>query len=701
MAGSPLPRGFQLSDYWNMIRRRKWIPIIFGAIVMVTTAVATMRQPKQYQATTTVHIEMLAPRVMDFQEPRSDYVPRLSDYQAFYNTQFHIINSRGVKQGALRRLREKGYTDWDKSADPLEAFSRGMEVKSIKDTRLIQISFTHTNPEAAAEIANTIRDVYIEENLNRKIRAMKGADDWLSHQAAEWKDKMREAEERLVAYKRDNDLMAMEEKEGIVGRRLAQIYETYNDTRTRRIQAEAEYKSLRSLYQSGQYDALAAYFNSEIVRRLSEQYHDADREYQALSVRYLPKFPKMVELASEKEALRKKIIEELGRLIEGREAAYALLKQEEESLLDELNRAKKEAADLETRIVEARVLSNESKRNEEFFKQLDQRHAEIKLLAPLLAQNSNIEVIDNAIAPVYPVRPRPMINMVLAFLVSITLGTALVFAVEYQDKTFKTPDEVEAYLKIPLLGVFPLIADADAGSAGPPGHTYDTYVHNKPKSPVAECCRSIRTNIVLSSPERQLRTIMITSAFPQEGKSTLVVNMGITFAQDHKKVLLVDTDLRKPRLHRVLGRTLEHGLTTLLSGSDDYDTAITSTDIPNLFILPAGSIPANPAELLGSPRMDEVIEALRDRFDFIIFDSPPCVAVTDAVVLSSKTDGVVFVIKQNSTEKDVAVEARRRLQDVNANLLGYIVNLIDISRDNYGYRYYYHYYHYGDDSRAA
>jgi len=684
-------RGLHLLDYWKVVVRRRSIMILFSVLVLITTALGTARQQKEYLATTVLHLDMLAPRVVDFDESSST-VPRTSDYQAFYNTQLQIINSRTVKLEAIKRLQAREYHEWEGYPDPVAAFAGNMQVNPIKDTRLVQIGYVHPDPAKAAEIANVVAEVYIKENLNRKIDAMKTADAWLKEQATDYLAKMKESDQELLAYKKDNDLLSMAQKENIFQKNLTEIYEIYNQARADRIASESEYRTLLNFYQTKQFDPLIAYFATDTVKRLKEQHNDVDRQYESNSERYLPRFPLMMQLDAERKILERKLIEELGGLMKGKEAEFDLRRNKEEALLTELTRTKQQAAELETRLVNARELINESERNERFFKQLDDRKTEVDLVQQLM-QNSNIEVIDIASVPVDHIRPNPVTNMLLALLVSLSGGMGLAFAIEYLDRSFKSPDEVEAYLGVPLLGIFPLIRNETDPLA------QDTYVFHNPRSAVAECCRSIRTNITLGSPGRRIRSLLITSASPQEGKSTLVVSIGITMAQANNRTLLIDTDLRRPRLHKVFNQTLDYGFTSIVNGTAGYDKSIFPTEIPNLFIMPSGPIPPNPSELLSSERMDQILEELKLQFDLIIFDSPPCIAVTDAVVLSTKTDGVIFVIKQDSTAKEAAVEAKRRLGELGGNLIGCIMNNIDIDRDSYGYRYYYYYHYYGEEAQ--
>lgn len=679
----------RLLDYWRVIVRRKWIIGLFTVLVTGTATFTTVRQPKEYIATTVLHIDMAPPRVVDWDESATSQ-PRALEYQAFYNTQYQIINSRSVKSKSIEKLRQDyQITDWDNADDPVAAFSDGMIVTAVKDTRLVNIGYLHRDPGKAAIIANTIAAVYKDENIRRKIETAQNNEKWLSDQAQVYLERKKVSEQSLLEYRRKEGLLAFADKNDLVQKNLANIYDQYTQARSERIALENNFNLVMTLQKKGDTDALIAHFSTGTLNSLKDQYNQADSEYKSMSERYLPKYPSMLQLDAQRKSLSEKIQEELRRLIKGKEAEYMLAKSKEDALQAEFSQAKADAAAVEERLVRAQQLSNEVETNQRFYNSLNKRSVETDLVS--LLKNSNIEVIDAATSPVYPSRPNVRLNVLLALVVGLGGGIAIAFGVEYLDKTFKSPDEVEAYLSMPLLGLLPELAVE--------GENFkrDTFVFRNPKSTIAECCRAIRTRIVHINPDRQIRTLLVTSGSPREGKSTVVVSLGTTMALANQRTLIVDTDLRKPRLHHAFGATLEKGLTSIIDHNMPYEDAISPTEVPNLFILPCGPIPANPAELLGSPRFRQVMQELQDRFDFIIYDSPPCIAVTDAVVLATRTDGVIFVIKQGSTTKDAAREAQRRLGDLGENLLGCVMNNVNIERDTYGYRYYYYHY-YGEET---
>lgn len=676
-----------LMDYWRIVVRRRWVVALFATLLAGTTTINTLRQPREYQASTVVHIDMAPPRVVDWDDAAT-VQPRGLEYQAFYNTQYQIISSRGVKANAITRLRSKGYHEWDSDKDPVAAFTRNLVITPVKDTRLVSIGYLHTDPNKAAEIANTVADVYIDENINRKLRTAQRAEAWLAEQADEYVLRKKKADEDLLKYREDNELLA--ERWAQVLKNLTSLNDQLTAAHAERMAAENEYKLVAELYRKGDLDPLISYFSTNTINSLKEQYNAVDRQYVALSARYLPRYPTMLQLDEERQTLLKKLKEELTRLVRGKEAEFTLRKTKEDAVAAEYAAGRTDAADVEKRLVGAQTLQNESETIDRIFKQLNKRQAETDLVS--LLKNSNIEIIDQAFPPVSPSRPNVTLNVVLGVVIGLVGGVALAFGLEYLDKTFKSPDEVEQYLGVRLLGVLPILQNEEESQKR------DTFVFRNPNSTIAECVRSMRTKLMIGNADLGLHTVLVTSASPREGKSTVVVSLAITMALANQKTLIVDTDLRRPRLHHVFGVPLGKGVTSILDGSSTYEESILPTEVPNLFFLPAGPIPPNPAELMGGSQMELLLAELERRFDFIVMDSPPCIAVTDAVVLGHKIDGVIFVIKQESTTKEAAREALRRLSDIRERLLGCVINQVDIDRNTYGYKYYYYYHAYGEEN---
>jgi capsular exopolysaccharide synthesis family protein len=325
------------------------------------------------------------------------------------------------------------------------------------------------------------------------------------------------------------------------------------------------------------------------------------------------------------------------------------------------------------------------------------RQKEIDITGPM--KTNNVRVLERAIVPGIPVRPRPIQNLLLGLLMGVGVGVGLAFAIEALDNTLKTQADVEQFLGTPVLGLVPIIGAAPGAESVQVGDNLrerDLGVFLDPKSVAAECCRSIRTNILFMSPDRPLKIMVVTSPSPQEGKTTTAINLGVTMAEAGGRVLIVDTDMRRPRLHRSFGVPNQTGISSVIVGKATLEEAIKRTDVPNLDVLPCGPVPPNPSELLHTSRFGTVLSDCAKLYDRIILDSPPTSAVTDPAVLGNLADGVVLVIKAGETTREAAMHARRQLATAKARLFGVVVNAIDFSNPAYGYEYYYrNYYRYG------
>jgi capsular exopolysaccharide synthesis family protein len=318
----------------------------------------------------------------------------------------------------------------------------------------------------------------------------------------------------------------------------------------------------------------------------------------------------------------------------------------------------------------------------------------------LTRDNQEINIRPYQIArETFLVSPRMRLNVTMGFLLALFLGVAAALVLEFMDRTVKSAEDVQAAVGAPFLGVIPLVEEVSNTVSPEAQRDRDLFVFNNPTSRAAECCRSIRTNILFSSADRRMKTVTISSPRPREGKTTSTIYLGTTIAQSGQRVLLIDTDLRRPRLHKSLGISKERGLTNLILGDAAIEDVVKTSDIPNLFVLPCGPQPPNPAELLLTKRFHDVLRALEERYDFILLDSPPLLAVTDAVVLSRLSDGVLLIAQAGKTATEDVRQAARQLRDVEAPVLGVILNDMDLSDRRYGY--YYYQYAYGEKVAGA
>jgi capsular exopolysaccharide synthesis family protein len=421
-----------------------------------------------------------------------------------------------------------------------------------------------------------------------------------------------------------------------------------------------------------------------------------NKEHADLATRYGPEHPRLKALMEQMDVVTKAYQKQINETLTTFEKGYQEIIDNEKALHSLMERQKNEAIELSKIEVEYRPLMRAAQQNEKMYGLISTRQKEIDITGPM--RTNNVRVLERAIVPVAPIRPKPIQNLTLGLLLGLGTGIALAFAIEALDNTLKTQADVEQFLGVPVLGLVPVI-----GAAAAPAEVLaedlrqrDLGVFLDPKSVAAECCRSIRTNILFMSPDRPIRTMVITSPSPQEGKTTTAINLGVTMAEAGGRVLLVDTDMRRPRLHRSFGVGNQFGISTVIVGKATLDEAIKHTDVPNLDVLTCGPVPPNPSELLHTDRFGAVLADCAKRYDRVILDSPPTSAVTDPAVLGNLVDGVVLIIKAGETTRDSAIHARRQLASAKARVVGVIVNAIDFSNPAYGYEYYYrNYYRYG------
>jgi capsular exopolysaccharide synthesis family protein len=676
---------FQLKDLWDVILKRKWVIVTFFTVLLVVVLIGTLNQTPIYRASTTIAILPDTPKVLSFQEVQDIGSSNYFLYQDYYNTQHKILKSTTIARLTIDRL---GLTQIGPGGKKVvmrpDTLIRDLEVEPIKESQLVKVSFNHPDPKLAELIVNTIAQVYLEENLNQRVDVTKQAVDFLSQRLTELKNQVVNSENEVFKFKSANNIVGWEDKHNLVLQKLIDLNTAFSKTHTERIELEARANRLDRLVKSGSNsEALLSVLQSQLIQQLKEKLIDLQREKSELAERYKEEHPKMVRIDSQIQFVGTQIDQEVAKVLSSARHEYELKKAEEDSLAVELETAKKEAMALNQKMISHSALQQEAQKNQELYDILLGRLKETDITSNLKA--NNLRIIDPAELPQVPIKPQVGVNLALALLIGLVGGIGLAFFFEYIDNTIKTQDDVERYLRLPLLGVIPSI------EPGAEALNRDMYVHTHPKSTIAESWRAVRTSLQFMGAAQALPTMLVTSATPLEGKSTTVCNIGITLAQAGHRVALIDTDLRRSRLHKTFHLANERGFSNLLMGANDVMGVAQETGIPNLWVIPSGPLPPNPSELLGSKRMDEVMQLLEANFDRVIFDSPPIIAVTDAIVISRKVAGTIYVIKSGKVSRELAAEARRRLMDVNTNVLGIILNDVDVSTGMYGYQYTYYY----------
>jgi capsular exopolysaccharide synthesis family protein len=712
-----VPREPHLLDYLIILRKHQWLILTFLMTVVTVATIASFKMKPVYEAAARVEVDKEAQSMQPFQD--SNGIAEYEDSEAYIETQTKILQSETlalmtIKSLDLARYPEFGGTPnsiaWQHAgASPsrpaiLGAFLGRLVVKRVPNSRLIEVQFEAQDPQLAAQVVNTHLQNYVEENFRSKYDATTQASNWLSAELEELRIKVEKSEDARIAYQRENQIWQIDEKQDITSQKLVDLSKAVTEAQTDVAQKEA----LSRMAISGNVDALPAARNNDVVSTLLKRQSELDEQYAEALDQYGPNFPKVLRLAAQQKEVQQNLANARKTMVESVEEEFNTARSHVELLQEALDKQKAEANDLAEKLVQYHILQHDAESNKQLYDGLLQKLKEAGITAGL--RSSNIRVVDPALAPASPSRPQKARNILLAFLVGLVGGIGLALFREYLDNTVKSPDDIESLTGLPSLAVVPslpglrtshsrfsrLAREAAPQSASGPRVELLSYI--QPKSQISEAFRALRTSLLLSQADHPPQVILVTSALPREGKTTAAVNLAVTLAQLGDRTLLMDSDLRKPGIRRALNLTVgkEMGLSSYLAGVSTLDEVIIPhPTINNLAALTTGPVPPSPADLLSSHRMREAIVDLRHRFKFIVIDSPPVMAATDAVILSALTDGVLLVVRSGETPKEAFTRTRDLLTAVKCRLLGVVLNAVDSSAPDYYYSYRYYPYAYG------
>ncbi len=716
--GGDDPSVLDLRRYLQIVRKRLWIIAAILAVGVTAMVLYTSRLPKVYQATASVVIDPQPPQVFgkDLQEVVTLGTGSYWSNQEYYNTQVDILTNYDlIRQTVIRNelyLNPKLMPPVDgdtRSKDELidaatSILTGAITAQQNRDSRVVKVSVRHTDRQLAIDLANKHIQTYLDYTLGLRTHGTSQASQFLAKELDTAEARLRESEKKLYDFKKENDIISvsLEDKQNLIAADLARYTSALADARIKRIELGSVRDRAKKLTGEDVLESpiFALTETTAVADSLKTEYTVEKRKLAELGEDLGPKHPGYLSQQNKVDELLTTIQREAQRAMREVDERYLAIKNSEEQFKAEVERLRREALDLAPKTVEYARLQRKAKSDEDNYDLVLGRLRS----ADISGRNKEINVHHNSRArSAVLVYPRMRFNVAIAVLLSLMLGVGVAFLLDFLDRTIKTAEDVEAALGAPLLGIIPVVEHGSGPDPVAAQREQDLYVFSNPKSRPAECCRSIRTNILFSSADRPAKTITISSAQPREGKTTTTIYLGTTMAQSGLKVLLVDSDMRRPRLHKALGVSRNIGLTTLILGEASIDDVVKTTDIPNLYVLPCGPQPPNPAELLLTNRFQEVLRDLSERFDHVLLDSPPLLAVTDGVVLAKLSDGVVVVTHAGKTLTEDGKQSARQLRDVDASILGVILNDLDVSDRRYGYGYYryYHGYGYGEDAAEA
>jgi succinoglycan biosynthesis transport protein ExoP len=726
----PTPDEKHVMDYVRIVYRRRWIALPVFLIVFVVGTVNALREIPIFQARVQMLIQKDAPNVarLDqvFQAENSWYDTD------FIQTQFRILQSRTLARKTIDAMNLWNVPKLGNGPDPkptisftgyfwqgvyltldliqkpfaeappptavkenarpdagetaaqsgrIDQFLGGLSVVPVRNSQIVEIHYTSSDPEFAAQAANAVANAYIKQSMEFKFSTSKDAADWLSDRLAEQRKAVEASESALQAYKEKNGGVSITDgANNIVVQRLTELNSALTKAKTERINKEAAYNQLKSAEASGTIDSFPTILANEYVQKLRTDLSDLQRQQAQLADRYGERHPEVIKNRTAIQSAEAKLRGELAKIVESVHSEYQAALSQEQSLQGALDGQKAEALSLNRKGIEYGVLQREADSNRQIYESLMQRTKETGITSESRA--TNVRIVDPAEVPRGPISPNVGRELEVSFATGLFFAVVLAFGLEYLDNRIKSPQELKAHLGVPFLGMVPSVGKDKANG--------DPLLSRAVPANFAEAFKSIRTNVLFSSAEDGMRSVVVTSSGPGEGKSIVSANLAVALAQAGQRVLLMDGDMRRPRVHEIFGTDQEPGLSNVLTGAAKSSEAIKRCPtVHGLWLLGSGHVPPNPAELLGSHRFRDFLGSLEEHFDWVVIDSPPVLVVTDSSIVANHASGVVFVVGSDKTSRQAARTAVEQLDAANARIIGSVLNRVNLSRHQYYYSSYY------------
>jgi capsular exopolysaccharide synthesis family protein len=687
--------------YWLILLKRRWTVLTVMAVLTATVAIVSFRMQPVYEATARVEVEADTPQIQSLNDLYRGE-PGSSD-DTFLQTQVDVLKSENL---AWRTIQELGLGQQAEfapggaapaSISPamqtslIGAFRGHLHVQLMRDSRMVEVTFDSTDPKLAARAANALVNNYTEYNFHQKYDATRQASGFMEQQLDELKAKVEKSQQAMVDYERQNLIVDIGDKQSVVEQRLSALSTDLTAAQNERFQKQSLYEAVTSN------DSEAALGTQDtLLQNLDAKYADLREEYVDAVGQYGPNFPKALRLKDQMNEVQSLMERERKRIVTRIHDDYQMALAQENMLATALAHEKEEVGKLNQLSIEHNLLKREFETNQQLYASLLQHLKDATVSAGLRA--TNIHLVDSALVPTYPVRPRVMYNIAISLLVGLVLGITLAIIEESLDTSIKSAEDLERVISAPTLSVVPLARSSSwLKIAGDKSIAHEDAVESivlkHPTSSLAEAYHILRTSILLSAAPRPPQAVLVTSAQPGEGKTCTAINLSIGLAQRGVSVVLVDADMRRPGIPRGLGiSTNGAGLSTVLAGAHTLDESLRQFEpVPNLWVLPAGPEAPNPADLLSSPAMRELLEQLRGRFTHVVLDSAPLLLVTDATLLSGMVDGTVLVVESGVMARRGLVRAHKILRSAGGKLLGAVLNKWDARSEGY-YAYYGSYY---------
>ena len=686
--------------------RSGWPLVLAAAILGAGTALLWSKsQPKVYETGTLVEFDPDVVRPMGSKQDPMMGWSAIWDTREYYETQYRIMMSDRVLSQVVHDLGLQTDADfWGRKPEQpmpldvtLDSLRARVKIVPEKGSRLVYIRVEDTLPAQCQKLADAVAHAYIDQNLAKMVSSTQEARDWLSSQMDAYEKKLTDTENKLQQFKRDNDLPSSNLEE--VSRSIRSTEKDYNDAlthlRIKKDELASRHAELSKISPDTPDQVPASeLLGNAFLQTLRTQYQTAVKERKGLVAEGRGENHPLVKNSDEKISQTKAdLINEIHNIQGALARELRAVESDEGRVNTRYLGTRKQAVDLNAKEIKYRELDRERLQTERLYALLLEQTKEADLRR--LMNTNNIRLQDLAPLPKVPVRPRVPANTGMGLLAGFVVGIALALGRERLDRSLKTPAEAEERLGVTCIGILPEVEGAEkltsTRRAAKPTSSVELTVHEHPLSGAAEASRAMRTNLMFMNPDSPYTRIIVTSPAPSEGKTTVACSLAITLAQGGAKVVIVDCDLRRPRIHRIFDRVGDVGLTNVLLGEATLDDVALPTHIPNLSCVPSGATPPNPADLLASARFRQVLSELSERFDRVIIDTPPVTAVADAMILSKLVDGVVFVVRAFRTSYALGRQGIKALSDVDAPIVGTVLNAVSARAGAYDYYQYYRY----------